>query len=287
AWNKILESSQGGSVHDASDSSCAFEGHHRICKGKNSSDRRIRDYWVNTTLSPIYKGCDAGQNVESASIGWHHPYSRRGSASSVVSSRLRRLSLSSTPVSNANKVVGPIEAQADQFIDSPMEAEEAGTDSQRDAELNSEGHAFPREDVFLDGSTQDGYPAPPAHLISTTSQCPHNTEQQPPGRHDSSQGTKALSPSPTNSAPTRATSTQGPIPLGLGLNAPPTDFNLIPELPEIPELPYQPATHLAINSDPTRTTSTQGPIPLGLDLNALPMDLTCFPSFPTSWLPPS
>ncbi|RKO87308.1 hypothetical protein BDK51DRAFT_32388, partial [Blyttiomyces helicus] len=157
AWNNLLETSQAGIVQDPSDSSCAFEGHHRICKGKNSSDGRILDYWVNTTLFPIFKTPDSGQNFESPSTGRYHPYSRRGSASSVVSSRSRQSSLSSTTESNANanEVLGTIHAQADPFIDRPMQTDEAATDSEPDSD--SEPYSEPDSEL-LDPSTQDGYP---------------------------------------------------------------------------------------------------------------------------------
>ncbi|RKO82712.1 hypothetical protein BDK51DRAFT_33926 [Blyttiomyces helicus] len=72
--------------------------------------------------------------------------------------------------SNANEVLGPIQAQADPFIDRLMQTEEAATDSEPDAELDSHRHASPREDVLLDPSTQDGYPvqeAPSPHSSIT------------------------------------------------------------------------------------------------------------------------
>ncbi|RKO84509.1 hypothetical protein BDK51DRAFT_32922 [Blyttiomyces helicus] len=101
AWNKIHKTNKECILHDESDSSCMFEGYHRICKGKNSPSGKSFDCWVNTTLFPIYKRCDTGESVAAAPIGRHQPYSRRGSASSVVSSRSRR---SSTSGSNTEAV---------------------------------------------------------------------------------------------------------------------------------------------------------------------------------------
>ncbi|RKO94530.1 hypothetical protein BDK51DRAFT_39961 [Blyttiomyces helicus] len=95
------------------------------------------------------------------------------SASSVVSSRSRRSLLSSSSGSNA-EVVGAIEGEADGIINRAMETEEAGTDSERNGETDSEGHVSPRGKVLLDGSTQDGYPveaATPADSSKTAVLC--------------------------------------------------------------------------------------------------------------------
>ncbi|RKO89113.1 hypothetical protein BDK51DRAFT_41294 [Blyttiomyces helicus] len=147
AWNKILETNKEGILHDESDFSCMFEGYHRICKGKNSPRGKSVDYWVNTTLFPIYKRCDTGESVAAAPIGRLHPYSRRGSGSSVVLSRSRR---SSTSGSNA-EVVGEIDGETDGLIENVVEAEEVATESEGDCEADSERHASP-----LGGSTDDG-----------------------------------------------------------------------------------------------------------------------------------